>query len=406
MMNDIYLDNAATTRCCPEAMKAMEQALAADYGNPSSMHRKGFEAEKIWKDAMKSLAGTLAVTPEEIIFTSGGTESDNMAILGAARAAGRRGKHVIISAVEHAAVANTAASLEKDGYEITVLPVDGLGIVDPDEVKRAMREDTILVSVMAVNNEVGSVQRLEEIGKAVKSAGGSAYFHTDAVQGYGKIDIDVKKCGIDLLSVSGHKLHGPKGTGFLYVKKGVRLEPIMYGGGQQRGLRSGTMNVPGAVGLAAAAARAFAGQADKGKHGAAESAAGNERSYISGLRDLLADELKAGVDNLIINGPAGASGMEAYAAPHILSVSVPGVRAEVLLHALEDEGIYVSAGSACSSHQMKKTHGTATLRAMGLDEALLDSTIRFSLSRENTAQEMERTAEVMASLVPALRRFS
>ncbi|MBR5979361.1 MAG: cysteine desulfurase [Oscillospiraceae bacterium] len=405
-MRDIYLDNAATTRCCSEAVEAMERVLREDYGNPSSMHRKGFEAEKIWKGAMKTLADTLAVTPEEIVFTSGGTESDNMAILGIARTLARRGKHIITSAVEHAAVANTAASLERDGYEITVLPVDGLGLVDPEEVKRAMREDTILVSVMAVNNETGSVQRLEEIGKAVKSEGASACFHTDAVQGYGKIDIDVKKCGIDLLSVSGHKLHGPKGTGFLYVKKGIRLEPIMYGGGQQGGLRSGTMNVPGAAGLAAAAARAFSGPKDKGSHDVTESAAGNERSYIRGLRDLLADDLKAGVENIVINGPAGTAGMEAYAAPHILSVSVPGVRAEVLLHALEDEGIYVSAGSACSSHQMKKTRGTATLRAMGLDEKLLDSTVRFSLSGENTAEEMEETAAVMSAIVPKLRRFS
>ncbi len=392
-MRDIYLDNAATTRCCPEAVAAMENALTEDYGNPSSMHRRGFQAEQIWKSAMKTLADTIGAASEELVFTSGGTESDDLAILGVSRASARRGKHLIVSAVEHAAVANTAAALEKEGYEITVLPVDSAGLVDPGEVKRAVREDTILVSVMAVNNETGSVQRLEEIGKAIKSAGSRAYFHTDAVQGYGKIALDVKKCGIDLLSVSGHKLHGPKGTGFLYVKKGTRLEPIMYGGGQQQGLRSGTMNVPGAAGLAAAAERAFA-DPDK------------ERAYIRGLRELLAGELVTAVENLLINGPAGIPGREKDAAPHILSVSVPGVRSEVLLHALEDEGIYVSAGSACSSHQMKKTHGTPTLRAMGLDEAMLDSTVRFSLSRENTAEEMKETAKVMSAIVPKLRRFS
>ncbi|MBR5115479.1 MAG: cysteine desulfurase [Lachnospiraceae bacterium] len=385
---EIYLDNAATTRCDEQVMSVMTQAFLRDYGNPSSMHRKGYEAEQLMKKARQEIASTLRAAAEEIIFTSGGTESDNLAILGCAGAGGRRGKHLVTTAVEHAAVAETMAALAEEGYEITKLPVDAQGLVDPEEAAAAVREDTILVSVMAVNNEIGAVQDLKRIGEAIRRKNPQVLFHTDAVQGYGKIPLSVRECGIDLLSVSGHKFHGPKGTGFLYVKKGTKIRPILYGGGQQDGLRSGTDNVPGALGLAAAAVRAVSSQQDFAER-------------IGALRGDFIRELSDRIDGIRINGPEGSQ-----AAPHIVSLSVPGVRAEVLLHALEDRGIYVSAGSACSSHSANKRQpGTATLRAIGLPPECLSSTIRLSFSRDTTEAELHTTADVLAELVPALRRF-
>ena len=385
---EIYLDNAATTRCDEEVVAVMSGAYLLDYGNPSSMHRKGYEAEQLMKKARQEIAGTLRVLPEEIFFTSGGTESDNLAILGCARAGTRKGRHLVTTAVEHAAVAQTMAALAEEGFEITRLPVDERGLVDPEEAAEAVREDTILVSVMAVNNEIGSVQDLRRIGQAIRRKNPGVLFHTDAVQGYGKIPLSVKECGIDLLSVSGHKFHGPKGTGFLYVKKGTKIQPILYGGGQQSGLRSGTDNVPGAVGLAAAAVQAVSKQQEFAER-------------IGALREGFLTELRARIEGIRING---AQGMQA--APHIVSLSVPGVRAEVLLHALEDKGIYVSAGSACSSHTASgKQPGTATLRAIGLPPECLESTIRLSFSRDTTEAELHMTADALAELVPALRRF-
>ncbi|MCR5675997.1 MAG: cysteine desulfurase [Lachnospiraceae bacterium] len=393
---EIYLDNAATTRCDDEVLAAMDAAFRVDFGNPSSMHRKGYEAEQLMKNAQKTLAGTLGVSPAEILFTSGGTESDNLAILGCARANARRGRHLVTTAIEHAAVAKTMEALAEEGFEVTVLPVDDRGLVDPQAAAGAVREDTVLVSVMAVNNEIGAVQDLRAIGRAIRAKNRAVLFHTDAVQAYGKVPVDVRECGIDLLSVSGHKFHGPKGTGFLYVKKGTKIRPILFGGGQQNGLRSGTDNVPGAVGLAAAAQKAIDGQ---------RQFAGR----LIGLRDAFIREITEQMTDVRINGPAGCSAEEMHrgeqAAPHIVSLSVPGVRAEVLLHALEDAHIYVSAGSACSSHAAKKTPGTATLRAIGLPEDCLASTIRLSLSRDTTEEELRETAAALGEIVPRLRRY-
>ncbi|MCR4763580.1 MAG: cysteine desulfurase [Lachnospiraceae bacterium] len=395
---EIYLDNAATTRCDEEVLSAMTGAFRTDYGNPSSMHRKGFEAQQLMNSARKTLAGTLRVTPAEILFTSGGTESDNLALLGCARANARRGRHLITTSIEHAAVAKTMEALVQEGFELTVLPVDSFGLVDPSAAAEAVREDTVLISVMAVNNEIGSVQDLPAISRAVRAKKPDVLFHTDAVQAYGKVPIDVKTAGIDLLSVSGHKFHGPKGCGFLYIRKGVKLLPILYGGGQQNGLRSGTDHVPGAVGLAAAAGRAFAGQQDTMRR-------------LEELRDGFIKEVRETTEDIRVNGPAGclpddgSSSFREKAAPHIVSLSFPGVRAEVLLHALEEKGIYVSAGSACSSHAAKNKPGTATLRAIGLEERYLESTIRVSLSKDTTKEELHSAACAIAELVPSLRRF-
>ena len=391
----IYLDNAATTRCDKEVAAAVEKALLEAYGNPSSMHRMGFEAEQQVKQAVHDLSTTLKVQPEEIVFTSGGTESDNMALFGVARACARLGKHILTTPIEHAAVARTAEALKEEGFEIELLPVDGLGRVDPEAVRASVRPDTILVSVMAVNNEIGTVQDLAAIAKAAKEKNPAILFHTDAVQGYGKIPLDVRKAGIDLLAASGHKFHGPKGTGFLYIKKGTRIRPLIYGGGQQKGQRSGTDNVPGILGMTLAAVKANRALESFGRE-------------VSGLRDDFIGMVKERVENVTVNGPAGSTDpdIRAFAAPHIVSLSVPGVRAEVLLHALEDKEIYVSAGSACSSHAAGKLPGTATLRAIGLDAASLPSTIRISLSRETTKEELTETAQALEALVPALRRYT
>ncbi len=391
---EIYLDNAATTRCGEDVLEAMQGAFLTDFGNPSSLHRKGYEAEQLLTQAGRDIAQTLSVSAGEIVFTSGGTESDNLALIGTARANMRRGRHIITTAIEHAAVTKPAEMLAGEGFDVTVLPVDETGLLNPTAVAEAVREDTILVSVMAVNNEIGAAQDLTTIGQMVKSRNPSVLFHTDAVQGYGKVPIDVKKANIDLLSVSGHKLHGPKGTGFLYVRRGTRIQPILYGGGQQNGLRSGTDNVPGAVGLAMASRTAIS----------------NMPAFTEQLRtlsDRFIRQIKDRIADIRVNGPLGKvdGGLSDRTAPHIISLSVPGVRAEVLLHALEEKGIYVSAGSACSSHAAKKHPGTATLRAIGLPSSCLESTIRISLSRETTQDELSAAADALEELVPVLRRF-
>ena len=380
---EIYFDNAATTRCCPEAADFMVRMLTEDYGNPSSLHSKGIEAEKYVKDAAAAIAGSLKVSEKELIFTSGGTESDNLAIFGAAGAHHRKGKHLITTAVEHPAVMQPMKRLEKLGYELTVLPVDRNGIVDPDSLREALRADTILVSVMYVNNETGSVMPVEELSR-VTHENSPALFHVDAVQAYGKYRIHPGAAGIDMLSASGHKLHGPKGVGFLYVKDQVRIEPQILGGGQQADMRSGTDNVPGIVGMAAAVRESIRDLGEK-------------RDRLYALRDMLEQGLRE-MDGVLINSPARPLG-----APHILNASFTGIRSEVLLHALEEKGIYISAGSACSSH---KRRPSATLQAMGLEKEALESAVRFSFCADNTQEEVELCLDALRELVPRLRRFT
>ncbi len=381
---EVYLDNSATTRCFPEVAELMTRILCDDYGNPSSMHMKGVQSEQYIRYARETFARLLKVQEKEIFFTSGGTESDNLAILGCAGANVRAGKHLITTRIEHPAVLETMKYLEKQGFDVTYLGVDEHGIVRPEDVRKALRPDTILVSVMHTNNELGSLQPLGEISAVIKGYNPAILFHVDAVQGFGKFRIYPKKLGIDLLAMSSHKIHGPKGVGMLYVNEKVKIHPIAFGGGQQKGMRSGTENVPGIAGMAKAAEMVYAHLEED-----------NERLY--GLKEYFIKGLEQ-MENVGVNGLTGRD-----SAPHVVSVSVRGVRSEVLLHALEDRGIYVSAGSACASNHPQTSE---TLKAIGLNKDLLNSTIRFSFSVFTTKEEIDYTLQAMYDMIPMLRRYS
>ncbi|MDO4449083.1 MAG: cysteine desulfurase family protein [Lachnospiraceae bacterium] len=381
---EVYFDNSATTRCYDSVKDIVVKAMTEDFGNPSAMHLKGVEAEKYIKSSAESLARLLKVQEKEILFTSGGTESDNLALIGAAFANKRSGNHIITTSVEHPAVSQPALFLQEQGFEVTYLPVDSRGVVKMDALKAVLREDTILVSVMYVNNEVGAVMPVEEIAALVHEKSPKALFHVDAIQAFGKYRISPKKMGIDLLSVSGHKIHGPKGVGFLYINEKAKIQPQILGGGQQGGMRSGTDNVPGIAGLGAAAVEIYKNLEEN-----------VENMYR--LKEHIAQGLEK-IGDIRINGMDLREG-----APQILSISVMGVRSEVLLHSLEERGIYVSAGSACSSHKRKPS---ATLAAMGMSKDQIESTVRLSFCEENTIEEADYFLQVMGELVPMLRRYS
>lgn len=383
---ECYLDNSATTRCTEGVAQVMTEVMCSAYGNPSSLHHKGIEAERYVREARETITKTLKCAPKEIFFTSGGTESDNLAIRGAAYANARQGRHLITTAVEHPAVLNTMQYLEQQGYEVTYLPVDEYGRVRLSDLEEAIRPDTILVSMMHTNNEIGALEPIEAAGELIKRVNPNTLFHVDAVQGYGKSRIYVKRMKIDMLSVSAHKIHGPKGTGFLYVGDRVKIRPIVFGGGQERGLRSGTENVPAIAGMARAAEEIYRNLDED-----------LERMYE--LRARLEEGIMR-LENVRFNTLSGRE-----SAPHVLSVSFAGVRSEVLLHALEEKGIYVSAGSACASNH-PETSGSATLRAIGLEKELLNSTIRFSLSAYTTQEEIDHTVQALEELVPMLRRYT
>ena len=394
---ECYLDNSATTKCLPEVVEAVANCMSETYGNPSSMHLKGVEAEKLMRSAKETIAKTLKVDAKEIFFTSGGTESDNWAVLQTARSAKRNGNHVITTKIEHAAVLNPMKQLEKEGFEVTYLGTDEYGRISLDELKEAIQPETVLVSVMGVNNEIGTVEPVAEIGELIKKCNPKTVFHVDAVQMYGKIPVYPKRMKIDLLSVSGHKIHGPKGIGILYISDKVKITPLILGGGQQKGMRSGTDNVPGIAGFAKAAEILTANLEEDAKRMAA-------------LRDLFLAEVTK-LEGVTANGPAryfissqqaGAdSGIEA--APHIASISVEGVRAEVLLHTLEEKGIYVSAGSACASN---KPAISETLKAIGLKKELLDSTVRFSFSILTTEEEIRYALGALEEVLTTLRKYT
>ena len=381
---EVYLDNSATTRCFDEVAQLTHKILCEHYGNPSSMHHKGVEAERYVRDARETLAKILKVNEKEILFTSGGTESDNIALVGTAMANHRRGRHLITTQIEHPAVLQPMAYLQNQGFEVTYLPVDKEGRIRLSDLEQAIRPDTILVSIMHTNNEIGSLQPIAEAGELIKKCNPQTLFHVDAVQGFGKFYIYPKKMQIDMLSVSAHKIHGPKGVGFLYLREGAKVNPIMYGGGQQKGMRSGTENVAGSAGMALAAEMVYK-----------ELNRDMEKMY--GLRKRLIDGVRQ-IDNVKVNGCPDREG-----AAHIVSLSVRGVRSEVLLHSLEERGIYVSAGSACAAH---KPQPSATLRAIGVEKELLESTIRFSLSVFTTREEIEYTVQALCEMVPMLRRYT
>lgn len=379
-----YLDNSATTVCEPGVVEKVVQMMSVTYGNPSAMHHKGVEAENYIKEAKEIIAKTLKVQEKELIFTSGGTESNNLAIMGCVAANHRMGKHLITTKIEHPSVSNVMKHLEEEGYEVTYLPVDENGIVRIDRLKEALRPDTMMVSVMYVNNEIGSLQPIEEIARIVKENNKDTLLHVDAIQAYGKYRIFPKKMGIDLLSVSGHKIHGPKGVGFLYCDAKVKIKPIIYGGGQQRDLRSGTENVPGVAGLGEAAKEIYTDFDAK-------------ISHLYEIKEHFTEEITK-LDHIRINGMTGRD-----SAPHVVSVSFPGVRSEVLLHALEDREVYASAGSACSSN---KPAVSATLKAIQVPKEHLDSTLRFSFSVHTTMEEIDYCIEVLKELLPMLRRYA
>lgn len=386
---EVYLDNSATTRVFPEVAELMTKIMCEDYGNPSSLHMKGVQAENYLRYAKETFARLLKVSEKEIFFTSGGTESDNMALMGCAFANHRRGKHIITTQIEHPAVLRTCAYLETLGYRVTYLPVDACGQISLEALQRAMTPDTILVSVMHTNNEIGSLQPIAEAGALIKRMNPSTLFHVDAVQGFGKAKLFPRKMGIDLLSASGHKIHGPKGVGLLYIGERVKIQPIIYGGGQQMNLRSGTDNVPGIAGMAKAAELLYRSLEED-----LERLYQCKKYFMDGVRRL--EGVK--INGLLPGQPDGGG-----TAPHIVSVSVSGVRSEVLLHALEEEGIYVSAGSACSAH---KPQPSATLKAIGVERGLLESTVRFSFSVDTTLEELDYTLRAMYDKIPVLRKYA
>lgn len=397
---EAYLDNSATTRCLPEVAALMTRIMCEEYGNPSSMHKKGVEGERHVRHAREVISKCLKVQEKEIFFTSGGTESNNIALLGGAHANCRAGRHIITTMIEHPAVLQPCAHLESQGFEVTYLPVDEKGVIRLADLECSMTKNTILVSIMHTNNEIGSVQPVEQAGALIKRMNPGALFHVDAVQGFGKFRIYPKRMNIDLLTVSAHKLHGPKGVGFLYINEKAKVRPVMYGGGQQKGMRSGTENVQGIAGMARVVEEAFVDFEPK-------------IEYLYGLRGRFIEGVSV-LSGIRINGPDGYD-----AAPHIVSVSVQGVRSEVLLHALEDKGVYVSAGSACSSNKPSasatlkaisnaggKASGKAIGNAIGVEKHLLDSTLRFSFSVYTTQEEIDYAVQCMAELVPMLRRYT
>lgn len=383
-MKEIYLDNSATTACFADVAGKMEQIMTEDYGNPSSMHHKGVVAENYLRDAKSMIAKTLHADEREIIFTSGGTESDNLALIGTARAYARSGKHLITSEIEHPAILETMKYLESCGFTVTFLPVDENGHIRMEDLKTAMTPDTTLVSLMHTNNEIGSLTPIDEAGKLIKSINPQCVFHVDAVQGYGKAIINPHKQNIDLLSVSAHKIHGPKGVGFLYHNNKTKLDNIIFGGGQQKGMRSGTENTAGIYGMAMAAEKMY-------------KTLDEDRERMYSLKAELIEGLTQ-IPDITINGLTGKD-----SAPHIISASIKGIRSEVFLHAMEDMGIYISSGSACSSN---RPHISDTLKAIGTPKELLDSTLRFSMSVFTTEEEIKDTISAVSEIVPVLRKYS
>ncbi len=391
---EVYLDNSATTQPTQGVCDKMLQTLREDYGNPSSLHRMGVKAEQYIKEATAIIASTLKVEPREIIYTSGGTEANNLALIGTAMANKRRAKHILTTRIEHPSVHQPMVQLEEQGFQVSFLPVDSAGRLIKQKLYELIDENTLMVSVMYVNNEIGSVQDIDEISLELKKIKKDVIFHVDAVQAFGKYKIYPKREGIDLLSFSGHKIHGPKGIGALYVNDKIKINPTVFGGGHQRGIRSGTENVPGIAGL---------GQAVKELYIDFE----RKIDTMYELKQYFLQEVDK-LEGVTINGlpPECTEAFEMEqlrkTAPHIMSVNFQGVRSEVFLHALEDKGIFVSSGSACSAHH---TTPSAALTAVGLPKDLMESTLRFSMSELTTREEIDYTLEQVKEILPMLRRY-
>ena len=380
----VYLDNSATTRPDPEVIAVMNEVLQNIYGNPSSLHGLGVKAERLLEKARGHVAQVLGVKEGEIFFTSGGTEANNLAIKGVAWQYEGRGRHIITTEVEHPSVYQVCEQLGERDWDITVLPVDRLGRVSPDQVEEAITEKTVLVTVMHVNNEVGTIQPIEEIGKRLAKYK-KVLFHVDAVQSLGKVPLFPREWGVDLLSLSGHKFHGPKGVGCLYIRKGVTLSPLIAGGGQEGGVRSGTQNMPGIAGFAKAALLAEQRQSQL-------------VSRLSKWKAWLIEQVTRSLDGVVVGGDISSTG----GAPHIISFAFPGLKAEVIVHALEQEGIYVSSKSACSS---KKEQPSRILSAMGYDEQTALGAIRISMGWETTEADVRKCAQALIKVVPNLQQI-
>ncbi|MDE6025758.1 MAG: cysteine desulfurase [Lachnospiraceae bacterium] len=376
---EVYFDNAATTVVYPEVKELMIKLMEEDYGNPSSFHMKGVKAENYIKEARNQISKHIKCQEKELVFTSGGTESNNLAIIGGALAKRRAGKHIITTGIEHASVRETMEFLSREGFEISYVDVDETGRVDLEHLKSLIRDDTILVSTMYVNNEIGTIEPIADIAEIIHEKNKSALYHVDGVQAFGKLTFSPKKLGVDLFSISGHKIHGPKGSGALYIKDGVHIKPIIYGGGQQKAMRSGTENVPAIAGMGLAADIIYTNHSER-------------IEKIKSIKDSFIEKVTR-FEKVFNNSGC---------APHIASISFVGVRSEVLLHALEDRGIYVSAGSACSSN---KPHASNVLTAIKLPKEQLESTLRFSFSEFNNMDEVDYTLKVIEELLPTLRRY-
>lgn len=376
---EVYLDNSATTKPYNEVVEEITDVMTSCYANPSSLHSLGKNAEDRLVLAREQIAKTLSCKPQEVIFTSGGTESDNLAIIGFAMANKRSGKHLITQKTEHMAVLEAFKYLEGEGFEVSYADVDENGIVNPEKILDLVRDDTILVSIMHVNNETGAVMPVERISSALKGKG--CVLHVDAVQSYGKLPINVKNFGADMISISSHKIHGPNGVGALYVKSGVKLSPVLLGGKQESGMRSGTENLAGVCGFAKASEIKFNNLE-------------NSAQRIAGLKKRLCNGLQNRIENVIVNSPSDSI----YA---ILNVAFPGLKSEVLLHILESNGIYISTGSACNS----KKKLNYVLKAMGLKDNVIDGSVRFSLSEFNTDEEIDYCLDVLQKEVPVLRKI-
>lgn len=382
MLSEIYLDNSATTVVIPEVAAVMQEALTKNYGNPSSLHRKGLDAERAITAARRILADACFVKDEEIYFASGGTEANNMAVKGAARRYRRRGSHLVTTKIEHPSVLNAFRALEKEGFTVTYLDVNREGLVRPEDVMDAILDDTILVSVMHVNNEVGSIQPIEQIGKQLKAAKREIIFHVDAVQSFGKLPVLPSNWQADLVSFSAHKIHGPKGAGAVYCKNGITPLSLFHGGGQEKSLRPGTENTAGIVGFAEAARIAMHKREENVQH-------------MACLRRRLLDGVIA-IPDVVYNGPSEA-------APHILNITIAGIKGEVLVHSLEEYGVYISTGSACHSHRANPSH---VLQAMGLTGKEIEASLRFSFSPYNTEEEIDYTLEKLLDITASLRLFT
>ncbi|BCJ88446.1 cysteine desulfurase family protein [Effusibacillus dendaii] len=378
-MRNIYMDHAATTPVRREVIEAMTDALRESFGNPSSVHQFGRTVRKRVEEARRNTAEAIQAKPKEIYFTSGGTEADNLAILGAARAHAEKGKHIVTSAVEHHAVLDACHFLEKQGFEVTVLPVDQFGQVSAQQLESALRDDTILVSIMHANNEIGTINPIEEIGHICRERG--VLFHTDAVQSLGKIKVDVNRLNVDLLTVTGHKIYGPKGTGALFIREGIKIDPLVHGGGQEKSIRPGTENVAGIVGFGTAIRLAASEQEE-------------EAERLSGLRDRLVDEVIHSIPDTRLNGHP------TMRLPHIANFSFPGTDGEMLVQGLDFKGVAVSTGSACTSGSVDPSH---VLVAIGLERGTALASVRFSLGVLTTQEDVEYAAAALRETVQMLR---